>query len=356
MAFVSEGTLFVAPFDLDKLDISGRSVAVLENVSFSPRTGSASYALSASGTLLYVPGGSRTPSLMPAWADRQGAVSLLPVPAGDYFKPALSPDGDRLSLNHLGDVWVFDLTRGSFSRVTFSEAGDWWPVWSPDGRHIVFGSNRSGRDQLYRKRADASGEAEELTKEIGHDMWPGSWSPDGETLVFTVKGERDDLWVLPLDDNDGPGSPRRFFETRFNDRDADFSPDGRWLAYMSDESGRWEVYVKPFPGGEAKWQVSTDGGWHPMWAGNGRELFYRNGDRMIVVDYSAHGSDFLPKPPRELFTVPTTGDVVRSTYDVTADGKRFMVLVPQETDEAPTRKLHVVLNWVEELERLVATD
>ncbi len=178
---------------------------------------------------------------------------------------------------------------------------------------------------------DGSGDVEKLTEPMGQAVWRGAWSPDGKTLVFsmsTVSNEQPDLWTFSLDENDRPNSPQPFLETPFTELNAAFSPDGRWLAYMSDESGRAEVYVMPFSKGEGKWQVSTEGGWHPIWATN----------------------------TRELFTVPTLDDVGgHTTYDVTADGKRFLVLLPQESDQAPAQ-LNVVLNWFDELKRLVPTN
>jgi serine/threonine-protein kinase len=173
--------------------------------------------------------------------------------------------------------------------------------------------------------------------------------------VSTVSNVLGDLWTFSLDENDEPDSPTTFLETPFIETSATFSPDGRWLAYMSDESGRWEVYVRPFPKGEGKWQVSTEGGRHPVWARETLELFYRNGDKMMVVDYAATGDAFRAEPPREVFTVPTMDDEPHATYDVTADGKRFLVLLPEESDEVPTQ-LIVVLNWFEEVKRLVPVE
>jgi serine/threonine-protein kinase len=359
MAFYAEGILFVAPFNLDRLEISGTPVPVLENVSFSQFSDMASYTFSALGSLLYLPGGVGNLMLTPAWVDRQGNASPLPIPAGDYAKPALSPDGSQIALRSLDwqerDIFVYDLARGSFSRLTFFEGPDSWPVWSPDGLYITFNSNRSGNYQLYRKRADGSGDAEELTGDLEKtEIIANAWSPDGTTLVFSAYESGFDLWTLRMDENDRPGSPEPFLETRFNESDATFSPDGRWLAYMSDESGRWEVYVSPFPEGDGKWQVSTAGGRFPIWARNTRQLFYRHGDKMMIVSYSSSADAFIAEPPLELFAVPTVEDEAHETYDVTPDGKRFLVLIPEEDSEGPaTDHAILVLNWFDEIKRLV---
>jgi serine/threonine-protein kinase len=201
---------------------------------------------------------------------------------------------------------------------------------------------------------------EELTRDLGKGVvWPGAWAPDGKTLTFTAKSGDTlaDLWMLPMDEKDQPGSPNPFLETRFQEREATFSPDGRWLAYMSDESGRWEVYARPFAESDGKWQISTEGGWHPIWARDTQELFYRNGDKMMVVSYSSTDDVFRAEPPQELYAVPTLDDVNHATYDVTPDGKRFIVLIPQEDSAGPTTNHAIlVLNWFDEIKRLVPTD
>jgi serine/threonine-protein kinase len=349
LIYLQDDALLAVPFDPEKVEAKGIPVPLVRGVQRATGT-QAHFSVSRSGGLVYTTGGQT--SVVPAWIDRQGNVSPLPVPATEYWKPSLSPDGGLLALSHSDvdaqDIWVYDFARGSFSRLTFFEGGDWWPVWSPDGRYVTFGSNRAGAIQLFRKRGDGSGETVALTQDEGYG-WPSSWSPDGKTLVLTRSY---DLWTVTLDENDRPGSPQRFLETPFMERDGTFSPDGRWLAYTSDESGRWEVYVRPFPKGEGKWQVSIVGGRHPIWAREAQELFFRNGDKMMLVDYTINGDAFRAEPPRELFTVPTTKDQRRSTYDVTADGQRFIVLLPQEDSQSPAQ-LVVVLNWFEELERLV---
>jgi serine/threonine-protein kinase len=291
-------------------------------------------------------------------------VSLLSIPPGDYCKPALSPNGTQLALQSnseagVGDIWVYDLARGSFSRLTFHKGHDWWPVWSPDGPYITFGSSRSGTVQIYRKRADGSGEEEKLTEDLHQRAWPEAWSPDLKTLLFTRMDEENmDLWTVTINEDDDPSSPKVFMQTPSRERAASVSSDGRWLAFMSDESGRYEVYVKSFPKGEGKWQVSTEGGWYPIWNKNTSELFYRNGDKMLVVDYTATDDVFHAEPPRKLFAIPTMDFVMNyAAYDVTPDGNRFFVLIPQDDYDYVTSDHPIlVLNWFEELKHLVPTN
>jgi Tol biopolymer transport system component len=356
IAFVAEDTLFIAPFDLDRLEMTGTPVPAIDDIRYSS-DGRVSYTFSTSGALLYGSGGRQETTLAPVWVDRRGNTSPLPIAAADYWEPALSPDGAQLALQRHdegADIWIYDFTRETFSPLTFFEGFDGWPVWFPDGRSITYNSSRSGKTKLYRKRADGSRDEEQLTDDLGKNCWPDSWSPNGDTLIFTVvRDNLDDLWTLSLDENGKPTPPQPYLETPFMERDAKFSPDGRWLAYVSDESGRFEVYVRSFEKGEGTWQVSTEGGLHPTWSRNSPELFFRNGDTMMVVDYSVTDEAFRAAPPRELFTVPTLDDLTHSTYDVTADGERFIVLLPEEHDASSAADHAIlVLNWFDEVRRL----
>jgi Tol biopolymer transport system component len=253
------------------------------------------------------------------------------------------------------DIWVYDISRGTLSRLTF-DGGSRFPIWAPDGKRIAFQSAREGPLNLFWKPADGSGPEERLTTSE-HNQVPQSWSPDGQEIAFididpTSTGE---LWVLPLS---GERKPRVFLETPFRETGLQFSPDGRWLAYASNESGRNEIYVQPFPGpGGVKYQISTDGGGEVIWARNG-ELFYWNGDRLMVVETRTQPT-FSAGVPRLLFE----GSYERTrrgagagapNYDVTADGQRFVMVKATETGSAPSQ-LNVVLNWFEELKRRVPT-
>ena len=183
---------------------------------------------------------------------------------------------------------------------------------------------------------------------------PGAWSPDGKTLAFDCGRPNSDIWTLPLDNGENPGEPEVFLQTDFAERAPDFSPDGRWLAYTSNQSGRWEVYVRPYPKGKGQWRVSTDGGRYPQWSRDSRELFYRDGDRMMVVDYAADGDAFVHGRPELLFEVPAAETL--AYYDVTADGQRFFVLLPEGDEEDPETErpqLTLVTHWFEEVERPV---
>jgi len=355
------GTLMAVPFDLGRLEITGDSVPILQGVR-QAALGWADYSFSGNGTLVYVPGGSEEGLSRLVWVVRQGAVEPLGAPPHVYRHPRLSPDGEQIAVSiqeDSTDIWVYDIARQTLTRLSF-EGANQQPLWTPDGKRVTFRSNRAGPDNLFWKPADGSGEAERLTTSEFRQN-PGSWSPDGQFLAFhqqpgveSSSSTGRDIWILPME---GERKPWPFLQTPFSEADPKFSPDGRWLAYVSDESGRREVYVQPFPGPGGKWQISTEGGTEAVWAGNG-ELFYRNenGDKMMVVDITTEPT-FRAGNPRLLFEGFYQGGIGgnRAFYDVTPDGQRFLMVKAGE-QETEAMQINVVLNWFEELKRLVPTD
>jgi Tol biopolymer transport system component len=262
----------------------------------------------------------------------------------------LSPDGRRLALTIEGannQIWVYDLETSTLTPQTLR-----WnnvnAIWTPDGSRLTFTSNQKGPSNLFWQPADGSGPAERLTASMNwQTAW--AWSPDGKALVFSDHSPStgSDLWVLR---RAGDPDPRPFLNGPFNESQAALSPNGQWLAYMSDESGRPEVYVSPFPGGGGRWPVSVDGGSQPVWARSGRELFYRNGDRTMAVTVTSDAT-FGATKPRSLFEAKALSDSYLS-YDVTADGD-FLMIEPGESDTPPTQ-INVVLNWLQEVRHRVA--
>ena len=250
----------------------------------------------------------------------------------------------------IADVWVVDLAQGTRTRLTFStkEApgvhSD--PVWSPDGREIIFSAKRTGTYDLYRKAADGSGE-ETLLLDAVEDLWVYDWSPDGKFVVYGhERPEHDgaeDLFVVPVS---GEGDPIRLLDTPFNEWPAEFSPDGRWLAYDSPESGRREIYVVPFPGMDSRWQVSTEGGRFPQWSPDGNRLYFWNGGNFIAVQLQASGSTLQVGTTEKVFN--TSWGSAFAAYAVAPDGERFLALTSDTGTGPPT--LSLFLNWQEELE------
>jgi Tol biopolymer transport system component len=261
----------------------------------------------------------------------------------------MSPDGRRLALEigegTSSDIWTYDLTRDVLTRLTYDRKSS-TPKWAPDGKHLVFGSTRNGALNLFVQTADGSGQAERLFPSQDYE-YVGSWSPDGRMLTFIEESPTDsgDIWVLPLQ---GERKPQPFLRAPLTQYGALISPDGRWLAYLSNESGRFEVYVTSFPSGQGKWQISTEGGTQVMWAPNGRELFWRNGDKVMVTGVEANAT-FVATKPRMLFSATYMRHWEGlPDWDITPDGQRFIMIKVGETESAPTH-MNVVLNWFEEL-------
>jgi serine/threonine protein kinase/Tol biopolymer transport system component len=351
LIYARGGSLMAAPFDLKRLEIKGAAFPVVDNVLESVSQ-AAQYSLSNAGLLVYVSGGVLGAQRRLAWVDRNGAEQPLAAPANTYESPRLSPDGQRIAVTTDGQIWLYDLSRETLTRFTFEGNTNSRPVWTPDGKRIAFYSNKEGPLNIFWQLADGSGGLERLTTSEFTSV-PGSWSPDGQTLAFHDANSKtgNDIWMLRLSDR----KAQPYLRTPFNEGNPRFSPDGRWIAYISDESGRSEVYVQPYPGPGGKWQVSRDGGTEPVWNRNGRELFYRSGNKMMAVEITIQPS-FALGNPRMLFEGPyALAPVPVSNYDVSPDGQRFLMLKPTEPEQvqaAPTQ-INVVTNWFEELKRRV---
>jgi serine/threonine-protein kinase len=350
LIYAQAGTLMAVPFDPQRLAVTGSSMPIVEGVTQSANLPVAQYSISDTGALVYVPGGIQRAQRRLVWVDRKGAEQPLAGPPHAYSFPRVSPDGRRVVVVTDGKVWIYDLGRETLTPLT-SEGGGSNPIWTPDGRRVVFFMG-APHQNLFWQAADGSDKPERLTTNE-YPQVPGSWSPDGQVLAFFENNPTThlDLWILRLSDR----KPQPFLRTTFNESVPWFSPDGRWLAYVSDESGRYEVYVQPYPGPGAKSQVSTEGGTEPAWNPNGRELFYRTGSKMMAVDVTTQAS-FSAGKPRMLFEGPyvPTG-VTHPNYDVSPDGKRFLMVKESEQAQAAPTQINVVLNWFEELKQKVPT-
>jgi Tol biopolymer transport system component len=247
------------------------------------------------------------------------------------------------------DIWVYDVERGTLTRLTF-EGSNVTPAWTPDGKRLLFCSNRIGAYDIYSKRADGSEEVE-LFFSSEKLLWSPSLSGDGESLTFyEIDPETQrDIWTMQF--RDKSASP--LINTSANERAPAFSPDGRWVAYMSDESGRWEVFVTPYPKADGKWQISTDGGIEPVWSPDGQELFYREKSKMMAVSIETSPS-FKAGKPKMLFEKMYYSYSYTSSYDIHPDGNRFLMIKAEE--EPDSNQISIVLNWDEELKRLVPVD
>jgi Tol biopolymer transport system component/predicted Ser/Thr protein kinase len=336
--------LLAVPFDQEQLRIVGEPVLVLD-IPRTPYSGwGASFAVSRSGTIVYQP--ARVTRRTLVWVDRHGNPTPVSREQGEYINPSLSPDGRRVVFLSFTSpeqgIWVYDLNRGSRTRVTKGSSSA--PIWSADGKQISFASRTSGTWNLSSRSADGSGETETLL-DRERSQFPMTWSPDGQTLAYYDYGLTTgrDIWMQSVGEEPVP-----FLVTPFNEAMLRFSPDGRYVAYVSDESGEQEVYVQAWPGPGERTVVSTDGGREPVWSRDGRELFYRNGDRMMAVSVGT-GDTFTAGKPALLFSGRYAFDLLHD-YDVSPDGQRFLMI--QEDEEASRPRFHVVLNWFSELERL----
>jgi Tol biopolymer transport system component len=354
LVYVQRGSLMAMRFDPQQLTATGTAVPVVGGVLQSTSSGAAQYAISATGSLVYVPGGVQSAQSRLVWVSRNGTEQPLPAPMHEYFVPRLSPDGRRVAVAIWGQetqIWQYDLSRDTLTRFTFEGSANFNPAWTVDGRRIAFDSNKEGPLNIFWQLADGSGGVERLTTSQYINA-PMSWSPDGQLLSFTEVNPTTglDIWMLGIGDR----KAQPFLQTPFNEGAARFSPDGRWVAYASDESGGFEVYVQPYPGPGGKWQISTGGGSEPVWNPRGRELFYRSGDKMMAVDITTQPG-FSAGKPRMLFDGRYESPPFPiANYDVSPDGQRFLLLKPNEQETAPTQ-INVVLNWFEELKQKVPT-
>jgi serine/threonine-protein kinase len=355
LIYTFSGTLRAVPFDLERLTVTGNPVEVLEGLS-TKASGSADVAVAQNGSLVYVAGvKGGTPRTL-VWVDRQGREEVTPAPARRYLLPRVSPDGTKVGLaivDQENDIWVWDLIRTTLTRLTFDPGFDGDPVWTPDGLRIAFSSEQGGALNMFRRAADGTGSVERLS-ESANPQSPTSFSPDGTRLVFTEAFN--DLAVLTMA---GDRQVTPLVKTKFPERNGEISPDGKWLAYQSNESGLSEIYVRPFPNVDAgRWQVSTGGGTQPLWARDGKELFYRAVDGAVMRAAVDGGTTFKSDTPMRLFPGPylAGGGNGGRTYDMSPDGKRFLMVKEGAPDErAAPHSLILVQNWFEELKRLVPT-
>ena len=349
ITYLRAGTILAVPFDIDRLEVTGPPVPVLEEVAHVVPDGSAAFAVSGNGTMAYVPDTLFNPPRLLVWVDRSGREEPVMPEPGLYSGPALSPDGRRIAVTirrETDDVWIYELRRSLLTRLTRQDASAFGPQWTRGGRRVIYHVEQPQFDLFW--RATDGSTSEQVLHSTASDKQATSLSPDGTVLAFSESDPDSDIWLLPLD---GSGEPTPFLATPYSEGQAAFSPNGRWIAYYSDESGRSEIYIQAYLNPEGgRVQVSTEGGVEPRWTRGGAELVYRHRNRMLAVAIDPVSGE--PASPRVLFegTYAWAGGNSHS-YDVTPDGSRFlMVKTPPES--AP-RQVYVVLNWLEEMKQRV---
>jgi serine/threonine-protein kinase len=353
IVFLRQGSLMVVPFDPDRLVLSGEPVLVIPDVmqalktgDSGTNTGAGQFSISDSGWLAFAPGGiSPEEENSLVWLDRKGVEQPITSFRCKYVFPHLSPDGQRILYQSGSRLWVYDIDRGTASPLT-SEGWLGHAIWAPDGKRVTFNWMKWWMPNIYWLPADGSSPPERLTTSDFYQEL-GSWSPDGRTLAFAESSLESNFDILLLDLPSRRVRP--FLSSAFIEADPAFSPDGRWLAYDGDESGRWEVYLRAFPGAGSKWQISNEGGYYPMWARNGRQLFYRWKDQVWIVDVQT-GTTFSAGKPRLLLEQPGYG----MFFDVSPDGQRLLMVKLDERKPQPVTEMILVQNWFEELKRLCA--
>lgn len=371
LIYASAGTLLAARFDLDRLAIVGNPMPVVEHVAMSP-SGAVDYDVSNTGTLVYVPAGAAASRSL-VWVDRAGRETPVGLPARAYALMRLSPDGARVVLTGAEDhhLWIGDIAERTLQQLTFGAGQDGFPIWSADGRSVIFTSDRDGAFNLYSQPADGSGDAVRLTTSVNaqfpnsavHDerqILGAEASPSAslDVVLFTATGRKE------VSSAGSSGAPMPFVvaaplvKTPAEEYDAIVSPDDHFFAYQSNESGRSEVYVKPLPPtGSVRWQISTSGGSSPLWAPKTRELYYRDSSNAVIaVQYEASGGTFRARTPARLLeSYAAPSDMFN--YDISPDGQRFLMLKDTAVSDQNAAPAHivVVLNWLQDLKAKVPT-
>jgi Tol biopolymer transport system component len=363
IAYSRDGVALALTFDVQAMSATGGPTPILENVRDTSATGAvgpaigagaAQFTTSLTGLLAYVPGEVAAVRKL-VWVDREGREEpVADAPTRAYVYPAISPDGARVALDirdQERDIWVWDFARTTLGRVTADPGADITPRWTPDGRRIVFSSDRSGQLNLFWQTADGTGTAEQLSMSSNIE-WPLAVSPDGTRLLYSAQEPRGEYDLAVLLVPDGRRVQPLTDTDSFDERNGTVSPDGVWIAYESNESGRFEIYVSPFPDVKSsRHLISTDGGTRPTWARSGGELFYVSARGALMAVPVRITSTLVTGKPVPLFEMSYFRGLAGRTYDVSSDGQRFLMI--KDADVDTSAQIIIVENWLNELERLV---
>ncbi|MCA1601508.1 MAG: hypothetical protein LC776_07670, partial [Acidobacteria bacterium] len=359
LLFVRENTLMAHGFDADTLDLRGEAFSIAEQAVRNPVIGRAMFSVSENGVLVMRTGGLSNNQLI--WFDRAGKQLVALTALGGYLAPALSPDEKRVAVSRVdlqtgtaSDIWLIDLERGTQIRLTSDPASDSFPAWSPGGERITFLSTRNGMTSIYQKSSNGASVEEPLLSSAELKYSP-TWSPDGQSILYAQLNPKTntDLYLLPVA---GERKPVTLLQTNFIESYARLSPNGRWLAYVSNETGQFEVYVESFPPMGGKVAISIGGGSQPQWRADGRELYYYSLDRkLMAVEVNGEGPTFKVAVAQPLFDIRVGGAGIDQSfpgggyYTAARDGKRF--LVPSLLGSPERQQINVIINWMADLKR-----
>jgi serine/threonine-protein kinase len=361
---MQQGTLFAAPFSLSRLETTGPAVPAIEGIATDPEVrGEAKMAFSSEGALVYVPGEVTAATNPIDWMTRDGKTSPLRATRVAWSHPRFSPDGQKLALDisdgKQRDIWVYEWSRDTLTQLTFDPGNDSTPVWTPDGRRIVFRSDRAkpGIHNMYWVNADGTGEVTRLT-DSPDDQSATSWHPSGKFLAFQANGGATglDLMILPMEGDAArgllPGKPTVFLSTPATETRSRFSPDGRWIANTSNEAGSNDVYVRPFPGPGGKWRISTEGGAYPSWSATAHELLFVSQGKVMFAPYAVVGESFRAEKPQIWSPVGYRGLGPDYPYDIHPDGKRLAILTAAGESGVVQDKIVFFFNFGDYLKKI----
>jgi serine/threonine-protein kinase len=359
LVYINRGTLFAVPFDLEHLEVHGTPSPLLDEVGFSAGYGSGQIDFSRAGTAVFQNGGNGNEMFTVQWLDASGKTEPLLAKPGMYQTPRFSPDGKRLAMAVTAgtnqDIWIYDLERETPTSLTFGGGAYLYPIWSPDGRYVVFQTPEG----MSWTRSDGGSKAQVLS-ESKPIQYPWSFTPDSKRLAYLEIGQGTgfDIWILPLENDKSElkpaGKPEAFLHEPFDERHPSFSPDGKWIAYSSNEQGAFQVYVRAFPDRGGRWPISNAGGVYPVWSRNGHDLFFRTEDNhLMVTSYTVKGDTFVADKPRVWSEKRLANVGLFQNYDVSPNGNRVAALMPVDAPGEQKAQNHVVFleNFFDEVRR-----